>query len=84
MLFEFLLEFFFEGLADAAENPKIPKIIRYSLFSLLCFIPISIGILCCFSSYKATGFVGLTVVVIITLFLIALWIYGLMKIRKYK
>ena len=68
MLIEILSYIFFEGLADASGNPKIPKAVRYILFSVLCFIPISIGILCCFSSYKATGLIGSIIVGITTVF----------------
>ncbi len=84
MLLEILLEVFYEGLSDASGNAKIPKIVRYILFSILCFIPISVSFLCCFSSYKATGLVGAIICAFITLFLIFLWLYGLIKISKYK
>ncbi len=84
MLLEILLEFFFEGLADASGNPKVPKVIRYILFSFICAIPITVGFLCCFSSYKATGFIGMIIVAIITLFLIALWVFGMIKIWRGK
>ncbi len=83
-MLEILLEFFFEGLADASGSPKIPKAVRYILFSFLCCIPITIGILCCFSSYKATGVIGLIACIIITIFLVGVWGYGLLKIGKHK
>lgn len=37
-------------IADLINNPKVPKIIRYSIVTILCVFIIFIGVMCAFNS----------------------------------
>jgi len=48
MLFEIFFEVVIEGLLGVIKNPKSPLLLRLVIFSLLCSMFISIGVLCFF------------------------------------
>lgn len=79
---ELILDIIGEGVAEGIKNSKIPKIIRIVLLSILC---VPLIILCCISSkasLAATGTVGFCITLAIAAVILALWVFGIIKILK--
>lgn len=80
VLFEIVCECFFEGLMAAIKSPRVAKVLRFLLYSLLLLFLIAVGSLAAVSAYSATGLVGTTVCALITALFVGVWIFGCVKI----
>lgn len=77
---EILFEIFIEGLVGTTNNKKIPIIVRLIIASAICGALITIGILAGISALNATGILGAIICWIISLGLMALWLFWCIKI----
>lgn len=81
-IIDLIFELIGEGAAEAIKSSKIPKIIRIVILSILCLPIIAICGFGARTAYHSTGVPGLCIVCLIGLFILALWIFGIVKIIR--